>query len=106
MILLSGGTSIRSDEMPDAYTERICKTFPMISSKDVLTVFETAQEAMYSSRMITEAERNEVLKAHGNIRNVLLSRAGIHKKIWIVLRYPSLTGKNPLFGSFLTLKQR
>ena len=93
MIRLAGGSSIRQDEMPDEYATRIITRIPKVSEQDIFSVFETAQESMYSQRMISEKDRSMVLKAHDNIRKAAIESVITPKKLWIMLRYPSETSK-------------
>ena len=93
MIRLSGGSSIRPEEMPGDYAVRIISVTPKITEQDIFSVFGTAQEAMYSKRMISEKDRSTVLKAQENIRQAAIDCVNPLKKLWIMLRYPSETSK-------------
>lgn len=93
MIRLSGGSSIRQEEMPGDYAVRIISETPKITEQDIFSVFKTAQEAMYSNRMISEKDRNTVLKAQEHIRKAAVDCVNPLKKLWIMLRYPSETSK-------------
>ena len=105
MIRLAGGHSIDSGELPEEYADRILWELPWICRQDILTVYETAQETIFSSRTIREADRNAVLKSHGNLRRSVTEHAGLFKKIWIILRYPD-EGLNRPQTRFLDTEKR
>ncbi len=89
MIRLAGGNSIRPGELPEEYADRILAELPWIPGRDIVAIYETAQETLFSSRTITETDRNAVLKAHGSLRRSVMDHTGLFKKLWIVLRYPA-----------------
>ncbi|MBQ6425345.1 MAG: hypothetical protein IJJ92_00895 [Clostridia bacterium] len=95
MIRLAGGSSIRPDEVPEEYAERIRTELPWIDGQDILAVYGAAERTMFSSRQVRTADRDRVLKAYGNLRGSVRNHAGLPRRIWIALRYPAVSEPKP-----------